>query len=209
MACAAAFAALGWIWPARPRTRSIGTRDSIYPADEREVTVSVVTGNQRLLQVWVTVAIARTRPTQRRRPSSSRRRCRASIRQGGRPCGSMFTGTAPAQDRESVYWLNVLEIPPKPKVGRCGWRQFSSVRSAHAHQDLLPPQGSAGRSAGCNQAAHMAIGPAGRGLCIGVRESFCLQRVLQLGEAQEHDCSTRKGVPGRSCVRQKDARRSP
>ncbi|XOQ20529.1 MAG: fimbria/pilus periplasmic chaperone [Pseudomonas shahriarae] len=29
----------------------------------------------------------------------------------------LFTGAPMAQDKESVFWLNVLEIPPKPEAG--------------------------------------------------------------------------------------------
>lgn len=93
-----------------------GTR-VVYPASERSVTVNVINdGNDpRLLQVWVdegdpaeTAATTKapflvTPPVSRIDPGQ------------GQALRVAFNGTRIAQDRESVYWLNVLEVPPRPR----------------------------------------------------------------------------------------------
>lgn len=102
---------------ARAQTQVHGTR-VIYPAEEREVTVSVdnVGKTPRLLQVWVdegqedaTAETAKapfllTPPMSRVEPGK------------GQSFRLMFTGGDVPQDRESVFWFNVLEVPPKPKA---------------------------------------------------------------------------------------------
>lgn len=101
---------------ASAQTQIHGTR-IIYPAEEREVTVSVdnVGKAPRLLQVWVDngderataeTAVAPfllTPPISRVEPGK------------GQSFRLMFTGGELPQDRESVFWFNVLEVPPKPE----------------------------------------------------------------------------------------------
>lgn len=97
-------------------TQIVGTR-VIYPAEERDVSVRVLnTGNSaRLLQVWAdsgddkeTAETSKapflvTPPISRVEPGK------------GQALRVMFTGSADVpQDRESVYWLNVVEVPPRP-----------------------------------------------------------------------------------------------
>lgn len=99
------------------QTQVHGTR-VIYPAEEREVTVGVdnVGKTPRLLQVWVddgsesaTAETAKapfmvTPPISRVEPGK------------GQSFRLMFVGGEVPQDRESVFWFNVLEVPPKPEA---------------------------------------------------------------------------------------------
>jgi chaperone protein EcpD len=103
--------------PAQAQTQVHGTR-VVYPAEEREVTISVdnVGKSPRLLQVWVDDGD----------PSASAETAKAPflltppmsrVEPGkGQSFRLMFTGGEVPQDRESVYWFNVLEIPPKPQT---------------------------------------------------------------------------------------------
>lgn len=105
----------------------------IYPAAKREVTLSMVNeaDSPRLLQAWidngdpdmrpdaVIVPFIVTPPVFRLDPGR------------GQTLRIVFTGGDIPQDRESVYWLNVLEVQPKPtgkKEGTSNFMQFS-VRS--------------------------------------------------------------------------------
>jgi chaperone protein EcpD len=96
----------------------IGTR-VIYDAPERDVSVRVLNSGEapRLLQAWVdsgneretaattTAPFLVTPPVSRIEPGK------------GQALRLMFTGNQNIpQDRESVYWLNVLEIPPRPEA---------------------------------------------------------------------------------------------
>ncbi|MHB9325995.1 fimbrial biogenesis chaperone [Phytobacter ursingii] len=84
----------------------------IYPAGKREVTLAVTSKDPapRLIQSWIENDSADTAkvpfiilpPIFRLNPDK------------GQTLRIIYTGGAVPQDRESVFWLNVLEIPPKP-----------------------------------------------------------------------------------------------
>ncbi|MHB9325993.1 fimbrial biogenesis chaperone [Phytobacter ursingii] len=86
----------------------------IYPAGKREVTLAVTSKDPapRLIQSWIenddadapsaNVPFIITPPIFRLNPDK------------GQTLRIIHTGGAVPQDRESVFWLNVLEIPPKP-----------------------------------------------------------------------------------------------
>ena len=84
----------------------------IYPAGKREVTLAVTSKDPtpRLIQTWIENDSADTAkvpfiilpPIFRLDPDK------------GQTLRIIYTGGAVPQDRESVFWLNVLEIPPKP-----------------------------------------------------------------------------------------------
>ncbi|HAT2608337.1 TPA: molecular chaperone [Kluyvera intermedia] len=84
----------------------------IYPAGKREVTLAVTSKDPtpRLIQTWIendSVDTAKVPfiilpPIFRLNPDK------------GQTLRIIYTGGAVPQDRESVFWLNVLEIPPKP-----------------------------------------------------------------------------------------------
>jgi chaperone protein EcpD len=77
------------------------------------------------------------------------------------------------QDRESVFWLNVLEIPPKP-VGKANHIQLT-VRSRL--KLFYRPAGLAGSpKAAVAQLRWRLV--RGSGLCAGVRESVGIYRFV-------------------------------
>ncbi len=58
----------------------------------------------------------------------------------------MYTGaTALPKDRESVYWFNVLEVPPKPKDAEAD-KNLLQLAFSHTHQTLLSPEWVTGRT---------------------------------------------------------------
>ncbi|GGA34574.1 fimbrial biogenesis chaperone [Dyella nitratireducens] len=94
----------------------------IYPAQEREVTVSLVNDNKDipvLVQAWIDEGDQKSAPDQiqvpfllvppvfRMEPGKSQ-----SLRISSLPDKSLPT------DKESVFWLNVMEVPPKPKAAK-------------------------------------------------------------------------------------------
>jgi chaperone protein EcpD len=95
-----------------------GTR-VIYPADSRDVSVRVSNmGNEpALVQSWVDDGDSSVRPEDLDVPfmvTPSVYRLDPSKTQIMR---MVFLGASLPKDRESVYWLNVLDIPPKPSSG--------------------------------------------------------------------------------------------
>jgi chaperone protein EcpD len=92
-----------------------GTR-VVYPAKEREVTVKLTNDGQTpaLTQIWldrgdpdaapstIDVPFTVTPPVARIDPGK------------GQAVRIIYTGEPMAQDKESVFWFNLLEVPPKP-----------------------------------------------------------------------------------------------
>ncbi|WP_426270106.1 molecular chaperone [Dyella kyungheensis] len=94
-----------------------GTR-VIYPAEQREVSLSMVNNSSApiLLQSWVDEGNPKDSPETSKAPFILTPPMSRVDPAKGQTLRIMFTGAALPQDRETVYWLNVLEIPTKPKV---------------------------------------------------------------------------------------------
>ncbi|MGF6590105.1 fimbrial biogenesis chaperone [Pseudomonas sp. 2835] len=93
-----------------------GTR-LIYPAGQKEITVKLDNAGTQpaLTQSWLDTGNVESTPTQSKAPFLISPPV-ARIDPGkGQTLRVMFTGAAMEQDRESVFWLNVLDIPPKPQ----------------------------------------------------------------------------------------------
>jgi len=96
-----------------------GTR-VVYPADQREVSLSMVNDGKeaRLIQAWIDSGDASERAETSKAPFVISPPMSRVDPGKGQTIRIMFTGASSlAQDRETVFWLNVLEIPPKPKAG--------------------------------------------------------------------------------------------
>lgn len=96
-----------------------GTR-VVYPADQREVSLSMVNDGKeaRLIQAWIDTGDASERAETNKAPFVITPPMSRVDPSKGQTLRIMFTGAGDLpQDRETVFWLNVLEIPPKPKAG--------------------------------------------------------------------------------------------
>lgn len=109
-------AGLGMALVAQASVVIAGTR-VIYNAREREVTVKLSNEGQlpALTQVWLDLGDPRASPATIPVPFMVTPPM-ARIDPGkGQTLRIFHTGEPLPQDRESVFWLNVLEVPPKPK----------------------------------------------------------------------------------------------
>jgi len=96
----------------------IGTTRVIYPAGAAEVTVQVLNRDPTpaLLQVWLDDGDAAADPQAIQVPflvSPAMFRVEADK---GQALRIMHTGEPLASDRESLFWLNMLQIPPRAEV---------------------------------------------------------------------------------------------
>ncbi|WP_233837983.1 fimbria/pilus periplasmic chaperone [Paraburkholderia sp. ZP32-5] len=93
-----------------------GTR-VVYPAQNREVNVRLNNVDSRpvLVQAWLDDGDAAAAPNEIKVPFTLLPSVFRVEPNRGQALRIMFTGGDMPKDRESVYWLNVLEIPPKPK----------------------------------------------------------------------------------------------
>jgi chaperone protein EcpD len=94
-----------------------GTR-VIYPAEQREVSISMENNGSQpiLLQSWVDTGNPKDSPETSKAPFILTPPMSRVDPAKGQTLRIMFTGADLPQDRETVYYLNVLEIPTKPKA---------------------------------------------------------------------------------------------
>lgn len=93
-----------------------GTR-VIYHEGDREVTVKLENAGQQpaLVQVWVDKGNEKSTPTNADAPFLLTPPIFRVDPNKGQSIRLMFTGEKLPADRESIYWLNVLDVPPLPK----------------------------------------------------------------------------------------------
>ncbi|WP_155500001.1 fimbria/pilus periplasmic chaperone [Pseudomonas chlororaphis] len=91
-----------------------GTR-LVYPANQKEITVKLNNNGMRpaLIQSWVDSGDVESSPTSSKAPFVLSPPVSRIDPSKGQSLRLMFTGAALPANKESVFWLNVLEIPPK------------------------------------------------------------------------------------------------
>lgn len=91
-----------------------GTR-LIYPAGQKEITVKLNNNglHPALVQAWVDTGDVQSSPTSSKAPFVLSPPVSRIDPSKGQSLRLMFTGAALPTGKESVFWLNVLEIPPK------------------------------------------------------------------------------------------------
>ncbi len=100
--------------PARASIVITGTR-VIYPESSREVDVRLTNAAKFpvLVQAWIDDGDASVAPNEMKVPFILMPPVFRVESKKGQALRVIFTGEELPKDRESVYWLNVLEIPPK------------------------------------------------------------------------------------------------
>ncbi len=91
----------------------------IYPADAKEVTIKLDNRGDTpsLVQAWLDTGDAGQTPEQARTPFVITPPISRIEAHRGQSLRLMFAGAPLATDRESVFWLNVVEVPPMPAAG--------------------------------------------------------------------------------------------
>ena len=92
-----------------------GTR-VVYPGNEREVTVKLDNHgtSPALVQAWLDDGDPKVTPENSDAPFVLTPPISRIEPHKGQTLRLMYTGKPLPQDRESVFWLNVLEVPPTP-----------------------------------------------------------------------------------------------
>ena len=141
-ACLGVVAALGCVY-VKAEVVITGTRQ-VYPAEQKEITVQLNnTGTQpALVQSWIDSGDPQSSPTNATAPFVLSPPV-ARIDPGkGQSLRVMFVGAPLRQDKESVFWLNVLEIPPKSPVveGQNQLQMAFRSRIKIFYRPMLEPQ---------------------------------------------------------------------
>jgi chaperone protein EcpD len=94
-----------------------GTR-VIYPASEAEVTVKLHNEGKQpaLVQAWIDAGDPKTTPTNAKAPFTITPPIARMDPGKSQTLRLSYTGEPLPADRESVFYLNVLEVPPRPKA---------------------------------------------------------------------------------------------
>jgi chaperone protein EcpD len=94
---------------------TIGGTRVVYPLDQREVTVKLDNDSNApsLVQVWIDDGNPDAKPGEVKVPFVITPPIFRMNAKKAQTLRLMYTGEPLPQDRESVYWLNVLDIPPK------------------------------------------------------------------------------------------------
>lgn len=118
---AIATACAAWLgYLATPADASVvigGTR-VIYAASESEVTLKLSNAGQSpaLVQSWVDTGDVRGAPSTTKVPFTVTPPISRIDPSKSQTLRIVYTGEPMPQDHESVFWLNVLEVPPKPSA---------------------------------------------------------------------------------------------
>ncbi|EIF35487.1 P pilus assembly protein, chaperone PapD [Burkholderia sp. Ch1-1] len=94
---------------------TIGGTRVVYPLEQREVTVKLDNDSNKpsLVQVWIDDGKPDAKPGEIKVPFVITPPIFRMDAKKAQTLRVMYTGEPLPQDRESVYWLNVLDIPPK------------------------------------------------------------------------------------------------
>ena len=128
------FTALSAIFAALPQSSQAnviitGTR-VVYRQSDREVTVKLdnVGNLPALVQVWADRGDEKSSPTKADAPFLITPPISRIDPAKGQAIRLMFTGEKLPADRETVFWLNVLDVPPVPKTADTNYIQLA-IRS--------------------------------------------------------------------------------
>lgn len=104
--------------PAHASVVIAGTR-VIYNEGEVEQTIKLTNNGQSpsLTQIWLDKGDPNARPSAIEVPFTVSPPFARIDPNKGQTLRILYTGEPLPQDRESVFWLNVLEVPPKPAAG--------------------------------------------------------------------------------------------
>ncbi|RQH03598.1 fimbrial biogenesis chaperone [Paraburkholderia dinghuensis] len=121
----AATAMFAWVGHAQASVVVTGTR-VIYPANEREVTIRVnnVGKTPSLVQAWLDTGEAGVSPDKIDVPFTLTPAMFRLDPTKGQTMRLIYSQAPLPTDKETMYWLNVLEIPPKAKPGEADASQL-------------------------------------------------------------------------------------
>ncbi|GHE20788.1 molecular chaperone [Halomonas urumqiensis] len=129
----------------------IGGTRVIYPENQREVSVALNNSGDTpsLVQAWVDEGDASVSPDDSAAPFVIFPPISRVEPDAGQTLRLVFSGegSLPA-DRESLFWLNVLDIPPRPQAGEEGSRNFMQLAFRSRIKLFYRPASLEGRASG-------------------------------------------------------------
>lgn len=135
----------------------LGSTRVVYPATEREVALRMNNVGERpaLVQVWIDEGDPASTPDDSDAPFLLTPPIVRIDPQGNQRIRIRHSGEAIAQDRESVFWINMLEVPPVASAEDRGNQLHVLVRSRI--KLFYRPAGLAGRADEAAQAVRWSL----------------------------------------------------
>lgn len=141
----------------------------VYPAKEREVSVKMTNTSEEpsLIQAWVDKGDARLTPDKADGPFLITPPITRVEPKKGQTLRLVYTGDeAAARKQESVFWLNVLDVPPMPKDKTSNFMQVA-VRSRL--KIFYRPEGLPGSQAQSAEQLKWSVVPGSHGYSLRAR----------------------------------------
>ncbi|MFI8482758.1 fimbria/pilus periplasmic chaperone [Pseudomonas sp. NPDC078700] len=145
-----------------------GTR-IIYPAAEREVVVRLTNASDRpaLVQAWLDSGDASVQPGVEQLPFVVLPPLVRVEARKGQALRIAHVGGELAQDRESVFWLNVLDVPPKADTS--AGQNVVQLAFRTRLKLFYRPEGLPGNPTASVEDLHWSVVPNGKGFALRVR----------------------------------------
>lgn len=126
-AMAGLFFCAGFFASRSEATVVIGGTRVVYPAKEKEVTVKLTNQGAQpaLVQVWLDDGDAKSTPTTAKVPFEVLPPFFRLDQGRGQAVRVIYTKEPLAADRETLFWINVLEVPPKSAEGGKNLLEFA------------------------------------------------------------------------------------
>lgn len=188
--------ALAWLLagPAAANVIINGTR-VVYPGNEREVTIKLTNNgtSPALVQSWLDAGNPKVTPDKSDAPFVLTPPVTRIEPNKGQTLRLMFAGKPLPQDKESLFWLNVLEVPPSP-TGEAA-KNYLQLAFRSRIKVFFRPAGLPGRANDAPGQLHWRVVPAagGQGLALECSNptpyhvSFSRLGVVSAGQAYVFD----------------------
>lgn len=127
-----AIALVGMVWGACAQASVVMTGNRvIYPADAREISVQLTNRDSfpSVVQVWLDDGDVQSTPQSANAPFVTTPPVFRLAAQAGQTVRLRYVGKPVAQDRESLWWFNFVQIPPTNKASNADNQLLVLVRS--------------------------------------------------------------------------------
>lgn len=164
---AAVLAAAAAFMPAQASVVIASTR-VIFPGGEREVTIGLSNEGEEpaLVQAWIDKGDADASPATLDVPFTLTPVMFRMEPRKGQTLRLLYGKQPLAQDKESLFWLNVLEVPPKPKDGEDANRLQLAYRTRIKLMFRPPSLAGKAEEAPANVKWKLVRNPAGKGYAL-------------------------------------------
>ncbi len=179
----------------------------IYPAQEREVTIKLSNDGRTpaLVQAWLDDGNITDLPETLNVPFVLTPAIFRMDPGKGQTLRLIHTKEAMARDKESLYWLNVLEVPPKPQAGEGAVNRLQIAFRTRI-KVMYRPQGLPGQAEEAPAQLRWELLPAGGGKGYVLKASNPTAYVVNLGKVslqsggQAYDAAAGYVLPGESAL---------